>query len=112
MTKWSASSASPAPMPNVQLKSAASTQDVSPGSGDLRCNRKADMQHAPIGEFFHELRQPLDVIQTLAYYLEMTSSDELVRAHLQKIQAMVLRANQLLQSSELNSWFPPSASHH
>ncbi len=99
-------------MQNVQSKVAASTQDVSPEREELRCNRNADMHYTPVDELFHELRQPLDVIETLAYYLEMTSSDKVVCAHLQKIQAMVLRANQLLQSSELSSCFPPTVNHH
>ncbi len=99
-------------MHNVQRKTAASTQDVSPGYGDLRCNRKAETQYTPLNELLHELRQPLDVIETLAYYLEITSSDELVCTHLQKIQAMVLRANQLLESSELSPRFSTSTNHH
>ena len=58
------------------------------------------MQYTPLSDLLHEVRQPLEVIETLAYYLEMTSSDECVCTHLQKIRAMVLRANQILQSSE------------
>ena len=99
-------------MHNVSRKVSASTQDVSPGHGDLRSNRKADSQYTPINELFHELRQPLDVIETLAYFLEMTSTDELVCAHLKKIQAMVLRANQLLESSELSACLPAPANPH
>ena len=99
-------------MHNVPRKVITSTQDVTPGHGDLRNHRKADTQYAPTSELFHELRQPLDVIETLAYYLEMTSSDELVCAHLQKIRAMVSRANQLLESSEMCACLPPTANHH
>ncbi len=54
-----------------------------------------------ISELIHELRQPLDVIEALAFYLEITSSDEESCQRLQKIQAMVARANQILQQSEI-----------
>ena len=87
-------------MNEVQTTLPAPSQDVSLGHGDLRCSRKLDMQSTPLSELIHEVRQPLEVIETLAYYLEMTSSDDRVCAHLQKIQAMVLRANQILQQTE------------
>lgn len=48
-------------------------------------------------EVSHELRQPLGVIESLAYYLELTSTDERTRGHLQRIQAMVLQANRVLE---------------
>lgn len=44
----------------------------------------------------HELRQPLSVIESLAYYLELTSKDEGACVHLQQIQSMVRRANCIL----------------
>lgn len=50
-----------------------------------------------IDELAHEVRQPLSVIESLAYYLEITSTDEKTRAHLQRIQAMVLQANLILK---------------
>ena len=63
------------------------------------------MQFTPLSDLIHEVRQPLEVIETLAYYLEMTSSDDRVCAHLQKIQAMVLRANQILEKTETSPAF-------
>ena len=48
-------------------------------------------------EVMHDLRQPLSVIESLAYYLELTSTDERVCSHLQKIQAMVLKTSQILE---------------
>jgi light-regulated signal transduction histidine kinase (bacteriophytochrome) len=48
-------------------------------------------------EFVHEIRQPLGVIESLAYYLELTSQDETVSAHLQRIQQMVLQAHRILE---------------
>ncbi len=47
-------------------------------------------------ELAHELRQPLDAIQSLAYYLELTSKDEAQKTHLRQIQSLVLKANQIL----------------
>ena len=87
-------------MNEVQTTLPTPPQDVSLGHGDLRCSRRLDVQFTPLNDLIHELRQPLEVIETLAYYLEMTSSDDRVCAHLQKIQAMVLRANQILQKTE------------
>lgn len=50
-----------------------------------------------IDDLAHEVRQPLSVIESLAYYLEITSTDEKTRVHLQRIQAMVLQANSILK---------------
>jgi signal transduction histidine kinase len=48
-------------------------------------------------ELIHELRQPLGVIDSLAYYLELTAPDERLYAHLQQIRAMVSQANCILE---------------
>ncbi len=48
-------------------------------------------------EIIHELRQPLGVIDSLAYYLELTSVDEKVYTHLAQIRAMVSQANGILE---------------
>lgn len=48
-------------------------------------------------EIIHELRQPLGVIDSLAYYLELTADDESVRRHLEKIRAMVSQAHRILE---------------
>ena len=67
--------------------------------GELRHRRRDENDSTEIHELIHELRQPLDVIESLAFYLEITSSDQYAREHLQKIQAMVARVNQILQHS-------------
>ncbi|MDQ2773946.1 MAG: hypothetical protein M3Y57_03310 [Acidobacteriota bacterium] len=54
------------------------------------------LQHSALDELVHELRQPLSVIESLAYFLELTSKDDTVCRHLQQIQAMVLQTNQIL----------------
>jgi len=48
-------------------------------------------------ELAHELRQPLGVIESLAYFLEITSADEQLCGHAQRIQQMVSQANSILQ---------------
>lgn len=48
-------------------------------------------------EIIHELRQPLGVIDSLAYYLELTAADENICTHLERIRAMVSQANGILE---------------
>jgi light-regulated signal transduction histidine kinase (bacteriophytochrome) len=67
--------------------------------GELRRGCRNESCPTEMNELIHDLRQPLDVIESLAFYLEITSSDQYVRERLQKIQAMVARANQILQHS-------------
>ena len=71
-------------------------QDSSVTGSDLG-PRQADLQAQSLDEFVHEIRQPLGVIESLAYYLELTSTDEKVNAHLRRIQLMVLQVNRILE---------------
>ena len=48
-------------------------------------------------EIIHDLRQPLGVIDSLAYYLELTAADEKMCGHLEQIRAMVSQANGILE---------------
>jgi signal transduction histidine kinase len=48
-------------------------------------------------DFIHELRQPLGVIDSLAYYLELTAADDKSSVHLERIRAMVAQANRILE---------------
>src|SRR5438445_12243318 len=59
--------------------------------------RQAGSKALSIDEFVHDIRQPLGVIESLAYYLELTSTDEKVSAHLRRIQLMVLQVNRILE---------------
>jgi signal transduction histidine kinase len=86
-------------MNEVISKLSLSREDVSLNRGDLRGGQTAGVNPAALHELAHDLRQPLGVIESLAYYLELTSSDERVSAHLQRIQAMVLQANRILDRS-------------
>jgi len=85
-------------MNQVLPSSSVPSQVDSLESGKLRRCRNMKNYSTDMGEFVHELRQPLDVIESLAFYLEITASDQNVRERLQKIQAMVTRANQILRS--------------
>ncbi len=60
-------------------------------------------------EIIHELRQPLGVIDSLAYYLELTSADEKICAHLERIRAMVSQANGILERAQGTSREMPLA---
>ena len=69
---------------------------------ELRAAANSCLQNATIpsfGDIAHELRQPLSIIESLAYYLELTSKDESACVHLRKIQAMVLQANYILSDA-------------
>ena len=83
---------------NQQLSAntACTTQDGSVKRSTLD-PRQADPQALSLDEFVHEIRQPLGVIESLAYYLELTSQDETVSAHLQRIQLMVLQVHRILE---------------
>ncbi len=86
-------------MDQVLSSSLAPSQVDSLEIEELRRCRKEENFSTGISELIHELRQPLDVIESLAFYLEITSLDQQVCERLQKIQAMVVRANQILQRS-------------
>ena len=64
---------------------------------DLTPAQIEDTKATVLEELAHELRQPLGVIESLAYFLELTAQDEQLRSHAQHIQAMVLQANSILQ---------------
>ena len=73
--------------------------DTTPTQGRIAsCTfAKSGVTHSAMDDLAHEVRQPLSVIESLAYYLELTSTDEKARVHLQRIQAMVLQANLILK---------------
>ena len=69
----------------------------SPVTGSDLDPRQTDPKTQSLDEFMHDIRQPLGVIESLAYYLELTSTDEKVNAHLRRIQLMVLQVNRILE---------------
>ncbi len=52
-------------------------------------------------DVLHELRQPLSAIESLAYYVELTSEDEAVKVQMHRIQAMVMQASSILARAEV-----------
>ena len=72
-------------------------QDVSLAPREIINRRLAGAIPVLSEELIHELRQPLGVIDSLAYYLELTAADEQICAHLEKIRAMVSQANGILE---------------
>jgi signal transduction histidine kinase len=72
-------------------------QDVSPARTEIIPRLSTGVHPALSEENVHELRQPLGVIDSLAYYLELTASDDKMNAHLGQIRAMVSQANRILE---------------
>jgi signal transduction histidine kinase len=72
-------------------------QDVSLAHVSVASRPFAGAIPVPLEDFIHELRQPLGVIDSLAYYLELTATDEKSCTHLENIRAMVAQVNQILE---------------
>ncbi len=89
-------------MNSAFLQTPATRQEASLVSSDLRVNQIADSRTLFVDELIHDLRQPLSVIESLAYYLELTSPDEKVSAQLRKIQAMVFEAHTILERTSVS----------
>jgi hypothetical protein len=49
-----------------------------------------------LDELIHELRQPLGVIESLTYFIELTTSDEKIAPRLEHIQSMVAKVHHIL----------------
>jgi nitrogen-specific signal transduction histidine kinase len=71
-------------------------QDALLGRIDLTSAQIPNCSSTGFEELAHELRQPLGVIESLAYFLEITAEDEQLCGYLQRIQSMVLQANRIL----------------
>lgn len=54
---------------------------------------------AVLEELIHDIRQPLGAIDSLAYFLELTSNDDQASTQLKRIRAMVVQANRILEQS-------------
>ena len=52
---------------------------------------------AVLEELIHDIRQPLGAIDSLAYFLELTSNDDQESIQLKRIRAMVAQANRILE---------------
>lgn len=54
-----------------------------------------------LDEMIHELRQPLGVIESLTYFIEITTSDEAIAARLQHIQGMLAKVHHILEDASV-----------
>lgn len=70
-------------------------------TGDPNSRDEQGVDPIRIGELAHELRQPLSTIESLAYYLELTSESDHTRRQLERIRLMVDRANQILSQASV-----------
>lgn len=84
-------------MSEIVSQFSSARQEASLGRGDMRSGQLADVNSAALYDLAHELRQPLGVIESLAYYLELISVDDGASVHLRRIQAMVAKANGILE---------------
>ncbi len=73
------------------------TQDVPLAHREIISRRIAGVNPVLSEEIIHDLRQPLGVIDSLAYYLELTAADEKMCGPLEQIRAMVSQANGILE---------------
>jgi signal transduction histidine kinase len=62
-------------------------------------DREAGVYLRSIDDLAHALRQPLGTIESLAYYLELTTEDDQICRHLRQIRLMVDRASRILEDA-------------
>ena len=62
----------------------------------LENRRRTGANPVNLDDLAHELRQPLSTIESLAYYLEITTVDDQVCQCVEQIRRMVSRANGIL----------------
>jgi len=88
-------------MNEVATRFTVSQQDASLAHGEIRGrqNLAAGVAPAVLEELIHDIRQPLGAIDSLAYFLELTSIDDQACTQLQRIRAMVVQANRILEQT-------------
>jgi signal transduction histidine kinase len=74
-------------------------QEASLAHGEKRARQSvtAGVDPAVLEELIHDIRQPLGTIDSLAYFLELTSIDKQASTQLKRIRAMVVQANRILE---------------
>ena len=75
----------------------AQRQEASLAHGDVIRRSMTGASPVNLQELTHEIRQPLGVIDSLAYYLELTTTDDCMCIHLQRIRGMVAQASRILE---------------
>lgn len=88
-------------MNEVASQFTVSQQEASLAHDEIRArqNITAGVAPAVLEELIHDIRQPLGAIDSLAYFLELTSTDDQASTQLKRIRAMVLQANRILEKS-------------
>ena len=98
-------------MNEVALQFNALRQDVPLVHSEIALLHRTGANPVFSEDLIHELRQPLGIIDSLAYYLELTATDERCCTHLEKIRAMVTQANRILErASSSQNQLPIGAS--
>jgi|GEM_PF-4345610 len=72
-------------------------QDADPA--DRTGNLHSGANPVTFDEFIHELRQPLGVIESLTYFIELTTSDEKIAPRLEHIQSMLVKVHHMLEDA-------------
>lgn len=60
-----------------------------------------------LDELIHELRQPLSVIESLTYFIELSTTDENISSRLEHIQSMLEKVHQMLEDASergMSAW--------
>jgi signal transduction histidine kinase len=67
-------------------------------SREMRRRReKFECTESALAELVHDIRQPLSTIEALTSYLELVCTDMHTRAHLERIQDVLIEANGILE---------------
>ena len=95
-------------MNEVALQFNPMRQDVSLAHGDVP-SITTGVNPVFSEDLIHELRQPLGVIDSMAYYLELKAIDERSCAHLAQIRSMVCQVNRILERAVSHNDEPVAA---
>jgi hypothetical protein len=74
-------------------------QEVPLAPSGMSLRSQTGASPAFLEELIHELRQPLGVIETLAYYIELTTTDENIAPRIQHMQSMLAKVHGILESA-------------
>ncbi len=84
------------------IKAFPKDHEESRGIGPSSRDTDATTGGSSFEDFIHDVRQPLGVIESLSFFLELTSTDTTNRGpHLRQIRAMVHQAHRILEAAVL-----------
>ncbi len=72
-------------------------RDANPADGNEFFSSGANPVN--LDELIHELRQPLGVIESLTYFIELTTTDESIAPRLEHIQSMLVKVHHMLENA-------------